>query len=46
MGYFNIHRTKYFYDAVFQSKILYLWLAKKIRSLHEICIDTKFKINK
>ena len=41
---FNIHETKKFYDAVFHQKskkydvlsLLYLWLAKKPRPLHEI----------
>ena len=43
-GNFNIHRTKKFQDAVFHQKskiyddlsLLYLWLAKKTRALHEI----------
>ena len=45
-GDFNIHGTKYFLDAVFQQKskiydvisLLYLCLAKKTHTLHEILI--------
>ena len=44
MGDFNIHRTKYFKDAVFHQKskiydvlsLLNIWLAKKTCPLHEI----------
>ena len=43
-GDFNIHATNYFLDTVFHQKsktydvlsLLYFWLAKKPRSLHEL----------